>query len=127
MKTGSFAIKDIDTEHFKTKSEYDGKSILVHVSGNADMQIHERLKTFLEGLDGEARRLGVEEAVLALHHLYFMNSTCLSLLMRTINQLIQVAGGSTYKLRFRSNPNLRWQKRSLQALSTLARGIVIVE
>jgi hypothetical protein len=100
---------------------------VIAMSGNADMAAHERLKTYLDELDAAARASHVKEAVFDFQDLYFMNSTCLSLLLRLINGVATAKPEEQYKLRFRSNPNLRWQKKSLEALRAYADELVVIE
>ena len=56
-----------------------------------------------------------------------MNSSCLSLLLRFINGIVALRASEQYRVRFKSNANLRWQKRSLAALHAYAQELVVVE
>jgi hypothetical protein len=129
MSEAALALQDVDAKHFSTRSalDLDGRAIVVNVSGNADMAVCDPWRAFLQALDVEARRLSVDETVFVLGELYFMNSSCLSVLMRMISDLVKESRDRRYRMRFKANPNLRWQKRSLYALSALARDVVIVE
>jgi anti-anti-sigma factor len=127
MKPGASSIADIKVDTFSTRSERRGDAITISLSGNADMAVHERLKGFLEGFDHLAKRERLKEVLFDLQELYFMNSSCLSLLLRMINGVLEPRNSHKYKIRFRSNPNLRWQKKSLQALQTYAPDIVAIE
>lgn len=121
------AVRDVQDETFGTRSKYEGDGIVVQMRGNADIGAQERLKSFLDALHLEAKRLKVRETLFDLEELYFMNSSCLSLFLRHINAVMQAPGAQLYRLKFRSNPNLRWQKRSLQALQSYAPNVVSVE
>jgi anti-anti-sigma factor len=129
MSDTALAVLDVNEPHFNTASalDLDARAIVVSVSGNADMAVSDPWRAFLQAIDAEARRLSVDEMVFELRELYFMNSSCLSVLMRMIHNLVQGSGEPGYRMRFKANPNLRWQKRSLLALSSLARDRVIVE
>jgi hypothetical protein len=120
-------ITDITVESFSTKSERKGDALEIILRGNADMAIHEQLKTFLDAVDQHAKQQRIKEATFGLQELYFMNSSCLSLLLRMINGVVEAQSVHRYKIRFRSNPNLRWQKKSLQALRSYAPDTVFVE
>ncbi len=117
----------ISAESFTAHYESNGDQMVVWMRGNADMAVHERVKAFLDALDQAARAAGAKEAVFELGELYFMNSSCLSLLLRFINGIVSLSATEQYKVRFRSNRNLRWQKRSLAALHAYAQEIVTVE
>ncbi len=118
MGIATLGIKDVTTDTFSTESERRGETIVIWLRGNADMAVHEHLKGFLHP---------VKEIVFELQELYFMNSSCLSLLLRMINGVMGTQDTHKCTVRFRSNPNLRWQKKSLQALHSYAEDIVVVE
>jgi anti-anti-sigma factor len=120
------SVSDIKITSFSTRSQQRGDALIVAMSGNADMAAHDQLKVFLDEVHRTAAGLGVRETVLELQDLYFMNSSCLSLLLRLVNSVLQ-SKHSKYILRFRLNPNLRWQKRSMDAIRSYAEDVVVVE
>ncbi len=69
----------------------------------------------------------MREVVFDWKDLYFMNSSCLSLLLRFMNRALELAELQRYKLKFLSNPNLKWQAKSLQALHAYAKELIVVE
>ncbi len=91
------------------------------------MTVHESLKRLLDAIGMAARTQCASEAIFELGELYFMNSSCLSLLLRFINGALGSRPSEQYKIRFRSNPNLRWQRKSLDALRAYSHEIVVVE
>jgi hypothetical protein len=117
----------IKAESFSAHYETQGNSVVVWMRGNADMAVHERVKAFLDALDQAVRAARAKEAVFELGELYFMNSSCLSLLLRFINGVVSLRPSDQYKIRFRSNKNLRWQRKSLSALRAYAQELVVVE
>ena len=118
---------DVQKETFRTLSERQGDTILVRMKGNADIDAQEHLKKFLDELHQRVTHLGIRAAVFELEELYFMNSSCLSLLLRHVNAVMAAPASQGYRLVFRPNGNLRWQKRGLQALVSYAPDIVSVE
>jgi anti-anti-sigma factor len=127
MTVAATSSTGIKVEGFSAQSERVGANIVVSLRGNADMAVHDRLKKYLDDLHDQARVTRAKEAVFEIQELYFMNSTCLSLLLRFINGVSAGKPGEQYKLRFRSNPNLRWQKKSLDALRAYAEDLVVIE
>jgi hypothetical protein len=121
------AIIDITEPTFSAKSRREGDAIIVTLSGNADMAVHERLKSFLDQMHATATATRVKEAVFEIHDLYFLNSSCTSLFLRLINVVLESRAPHKYAFRFRSNPNLRWQKRSLEAIRSYAHELVILD
>ena len=121
------SINEIKVDTFAAHWERQGAAIIVWMKGNADMAVHERLKTFLDAVDLSVKSSQAKEAVFELEDLYFMNSSCLSLLLRFINGILGLRASERYKVRFRSNPNLRWQKKSLAALKAYAQDLVSID
>ena len=127
MPARDTTINAVKVPTFSAESSRDKNAIIISMSGNADTVVYEQLKTFLDEVHGAASRAEVDEAVFEVKDLYFMNSSCLSLFLRLINMIIESKNVAKYKIRFRANPNLRWQKKSLQAIVSYAREIVSVE
>jgi hypothetical protein len=122
------ASKDaIKVPTFSAHLESRDGAVFVWMKGNADMAVHERVKDFLAHVARTARSSGAQETVFEMAELYFMNSSCQSLLLRFINGVVALRASDRYRVRFRSNPHLRWQKKSLAALHSFAPEIVIVE
>jgi hypothetical protein len=120
-------IADIKLPTFSTTSSQNADAMVVKMDGNADMTAHEPLKAFLDDLHKMTRTYRIREVTFDVQELYFMNSSCLSLFLRLINAVVESQASHSYSLRFRSNPNLRWQKRSLDAIRTYAKDVVSIE
>jgi anti-anti-sigma factor len=117
----------IKAEGFTAQLEHRGSVVVVSMRGNADMVVHERLKAFLDDLHGTVKAARAKEAVFEFEELYFMNSSCLSLLLRFINTVVGTQSSQQYVVRFKSNPKLRWQQKSLDALRAYAQDHVFIE
>ena len=117
----------VKTQWFAAQTEQRDNSIFVSMSGNADMEIHERLKHFLHELHMLAKAVRPNEVVFQFHELYFMNSSCMSLLLRFINDIASSRITDQYKVRLRSNPEQRWQRKSFDAMQAYAPDLVSVE
>jgi anti-anti-sigma factor len=127
MATRTTDIGTIQMDGFSAKGDQRGDAIVVSLRGNADMAVQEKLKTFLDGVASAARSGRIKETIFELNDLYFMNSSCLSLFLRFINGVLELNESQRYKLRFRSNANLKWQQKSLQALHSYAKELVVIE
>jgi hypothetical protein len=123
----SFSIPPVSQPGFALTPSYTGGSVVVRMSGNADMNAQSILATALRQVHAEALRLGVSEVVCDLDELYFMNSSCFKALVTWVTTLLAVDPGRRYRIRVRSNPKLAWQRRSVEALRCLAERVVIVE
>jgi hypothetical protein len=117
----------IKAEGFTAQLEQRGSAIVVSMRGNADMAVHDKLKAFLDDLHGTVKAARAKEAVFEFAELYFMNSSCLSLLLRFINTVVGTHSSQQYVVRFKSNPKLRWQQKSLDALRAYAEDHVFIE
>jgi hypothetical protein len=84
------------------------------------------LNRYLKQLHREAVHLGAAEVELDFHELYFMNSSCLKALVSFIDGAANVDKPG-YRIRFLTNPQLFWQRRSLEALQRLAPEFVQIE
>jgi len=125
--TSTLAVREVKIAHFTTTSEHAGETIVLRMCGNADSEAHPALEQLLREIDLAAMRLHVKETVVSFQELYFMNSSCLSLLVRWIGALTAREEAARYRIKFLSNPKLSWQKRSLRALDALGQGVVTSE
>ncbi|MGH7440487.1 MAG: hypothetical protein ACRENE_32765 [Polyangiaceae bacterium] len=91
------------------------------------MAVHARLTAFLEEVHQRMLSASAEETVFELTDLSFMSSTCLSLLLRFLNGIAQLPAHDRYTVRFRTNPNLRWQIRMVAMLHDYAADVVVIE
>jgi hypothetical protein len=121
------ADPSVKTQWFAAQTERRDHNLFVSMSGNADMDVHERLKNFLRELHALAKAMRTAEVVFQFQELYFMNSSCMSLLLRFINDIVSSRSTEQYKVRFRSNPEQRWQRKSFDAMQAYAPDLVIVE
>ena len=126
MTVGGAGVTEIEEKTFSTRSELIESSIVVKMVGNADSAVHDRFKVFLNELSEAAVKLHVREAVFDFQELYFMSSSCLALFLKMVTGVLE-RPSERYAIRFRANQNLRWQKRSLNAVRMYAPEIVVIE
>jgi hypothetical protein len=104
----------------------DRNEVAVKLTGNGDLQMKPALADFLKALHEEARRLGATRVKVDLTELYFMNSSCLKCVADWLGTVAKALAPERYRVEFITNPNLRWQRRSLSALRSFARDVVQV-
>jgi hypothetical protein len=126
MTVGDAGVTEVEEMTFSTQSQLTASSIVVKMVGNADSAVHDRFKLFLDELSEAAVKLRVQEAVFDFEDLYFMSSSCLALFLKMVTGVIE-RPSERYAIRFRANPNLRWQRRSLNAVRMYAPDIVVIE
>ncbi len=127
MSSSTSGSLDIQMDGFTLKSERAQAAIVATLKGNADMAVQEKFKASLESIASVAKASRMREVVFDWNELYFMNSSCLSLLLRFINGVLELPASSRFKIRFRSSPNLKWQQKSLKALRSYADELVVIE
>jgi hypothetical protein len=98
----------------------------VRFFGNADMKAIEAIEKCLMSLHADVQRVGATEVLVDFQDLEFMNSSCIKSFVNWVNRVRSLEEKAQYRIRFRSNPNAHWQKRSLHALSCFAADLVIL-
>lgn len=115
------------TDHELTLTgERVGTVIRITLAGNADIHAIAPITVFLEQLHVESLRLAATEVLVDFQQLEFMNSSCLKSFVTWISSVSETPPEQQYKIQFISNPELRWQRRSLHALSCFAADLVTV-
>jgi hypothetical protein len=99
----------------------------LHFSGTADMHAIDTLDEYLgavhdAALERRARRVRVD-----FRQLEFMNSSCFKSFVTWIGRVQDVTPADRYKIEFQSNPQMHWQRRSLNALRCFAIELVSIE
>ena len=118
-------IPSIKDTEFEATAAMDGPSLVMRLSGNADLRVNGPLGPFLDSVDDEARRQHTGEVVADFRDLEFMNSSCLKEFVRWIAQVEERP--DHYRIKFLSDPDAHWQSRSLQALRAFAPDLVTIE
>lgn len=95
--------------------------------GTADVEGKPYLDEVVKKLHEEALRLAVTKVEIDLRELEFMNSSSFKVFVSWLAALQELATDKQYRIHFRSNPNLHWQRRSLAALSCFAVDLVSIE
>lgn len=105
----------------------DAATVHLGLEGKADTASLNALHDLLEKLHSEAVRLKIQEVVFDFQQLSFMSSSGVKAFVNLVMRIQEAPKDQHYRLRFRSNPDLRWQKRSLHALSCFAADLITVE
>jgi hypothetical protein len=118
------SVKDRD---FAASVAADGRTLVATMTGNADLNVKAQLDAFVAALHEEAHRRRVVSVSLDLRRLDFMNSSCLKTLVWWIGKVAEQPADAQYRIVLMSSPSLYWQRRSLNALASLANHLVTVE
>lgn len=98
-----------------------------HLSGVAEIVTGDRLTTYLEQLHCWLADNGALQVMMDLTRLEFMNAACLRAFVSWIQRLQELPRGAQYQICFRSNSQLPWQRRSMNALKCFATDLISVE
>jgi hypothetical protein len=112
-------------EGFQAVATLDGTRMSIEFSGSGDMDAIELLAGYLKQVHEAALRLAIEEVRCDFRKLGFMNSSCFKSFVVWIDTVKNAP--AAYKISFLTDPNLHWQRRSLEALRRLAMSIVSIE
>lgn len=110
---------------FSCRPSLENEQLSVAFDGTGDVAAIQLLAAYLERVHAEAKRLGVDEVTCDFRKLAFMNSSCFKAFVVWIDRLKNAPDG--YKIRFLTDPEMHWQRRSLEALRRLATGVVSIQ
>ena len=119
-------VVSVTGDDFSADATYAGSAITASLKGNADYAALDALEMLLTRVHAEARRLAITDAVIDLRGLEFMNSSCFKSFVTWITDIQELDTAAQYKVRFVSNPNMHWQKRSLHSLRCFAVELITV-
>ena len=119
VAVGSFSLVAADGQ--------DDDAVLVRFAGTADMEATPVLEGYLKKLHAEVQSAGVRLVVFDIAELDFMNSSSFKCFVSWIGNITKMPAADRYDVRFVSNPQLQWQRRSLEALHRSAPDVVTLE
>lgn len=119
---------DINIGSFSARTTVESPGAL-HVAfrGEADSSAVPVFEQFLASLHEAAQSAKAKEITLDVRDVAFMNSSSFTKLITWINRVKELAVDTQYRIRIRSNQNVLWQRRSLQALQAFALELVTIE
>ena len=118
-------LTTIEAPAFSCAPLLDAGKLSVTFVGTGDVAAIEILATYLKQVHAEAERLGISEVTCDFRKLVFMNSSCFKAFVVWIDTVKNAA--RVYRIRFLTDPEMHWQRRSLEALRRLATAVVSVE
>jgi hypothetical protein len=125
--TANGELASVTGTDFAGRVAFEGVRITATLEGNADVAAMDALDMLLDRLHAEAMRLAISETVIDLRHLEFMNSSCFKSFVTWISGIQDLEPPKQYRIKFLSNPQMHWQKRSLHALRCFAVQLISVE
>jgi hypothetical protein len=120
-------VPDVAGPSFAASTSFDGRALMVRLSGNADLAARSALETLLPRVHSEALRVGALEVVIDFTALEFMNSSCFRHFVSWLSDVQDLPSERQYRIRLLSSPAMLWQRRSLHALRCFAHDLVSIE
>ncbi len=121
------AISPVRESDFSASAQVDGASLQTAITGNADLNVKERLDEFLLSIHHHAVTNSIGEVTVDVRNLEFINSSCLKAFVTWISSVQAQPTEKQYRIVFLSSPRLHWQRRSLHALSCFANDLVSIQ
>lgn len=117
--------RDVKGFAFRTSSRIESGRLVVQLDGCLDMETVVDLRGFLERITDDLEAQIVNSFEFDTCQLYLMNSTAISCFASWVKRIKEMYPES--RVKFRTNPNLPWQKRTLSSIRRVAERIVFVE
>jgi len=111
----------------QASAEHSGDVITLILSGTADSTTRDEFADMVADVHSLASGKHASEVCVDLRDLEFMNSSCLKSLVSWVQYIRDLSAEQRYQLRLVSNPERRWQRRSLAALSCFAVDLVTIQ
>jgi hypothetical protein len=117
----------VDSKDLSIRASRLGEdSIELAMTGSAETTDAGALTALVRRLQEHAQQTRLAEVVVDLRQLEFMNSACFKAFVTWLGELRQADGSAQYRVRFVSDRNKHWQRRSLGALQCFAPSLVSI-
>jgi anti-anti-sigma factor len=117
-------VQDLEGDDFATRSAYEDGTLSVKLVGSLDMETTPRLRHFLGRVE-EAAANTAQAVVFDATQLYLMSSSAISCFASFLKRLKGL--NHPFRLTFRTNRALAWQRRAFEPLARLAGAFVTIE
>jgi hypothetical protein len=117
----------IESRDFSASVEITDATLLLKLTGNADMSAKEGLDALLPRVHEEAKRTSAPEVTVDFRELEFMNSSCFKSFVTWISEVQELEPDKQYRIRLLSKPEMHWQRRSLHALRCFAVDLITIQ
>jgi hypothetical protein len=117
----------IKTADLRSETSFEGSGVLLKLFGSAESEAMAALDDLLIKVHARAVEGGVREVTIDMRNLEFMNSSCFKAFVSWIGEVQDLETQRQYRIRFLSDDQKHWQRRSLGALSCFAVDLIQVE
>jgi hypothetical protein len=120
-------VVSVRGDAFSGFAEQRGTKINARLRGVASYAALDALELMLSRVHEVAERASVDETIVDLRELEFMSSSCLKTMIAWINEIQLMDVERRYRVRLVSNPEVHWQRRSLESLRCFASELITVD
>jgi hypothetical protein len=103
------------------------EEIVLRLSGSADISTRRPLEALIERIHGRLEAASVSKIRVDLTQLEFMSAASFNAFVGWLSLVHDLPPERRYRIQFQSNPLIRWQRRSLGALSCFATDVVAID
>ena len=121
----SSSIRDAEGEVFRTRSDVSGQRVRVVLTGCLDMETAPEFERYLGGLGAALASEGIREIEFDTAGLYLMSSSSISHAAAWLKRVKALSPAC--RVKFKTNPNLAWQRRTFESIRRVAEALVAVE
>jgi anti-anti-sigma regulatory factor len=116
-----------ESAELRTEARAGENMLTLTLKGTADSRVAAELGEILTTIHAEATKRKSHEVIVDFRALDFMNSSCFKAFVTWIAKVQDLAADAQYRIRFTSDSNKHWQRRSLSALSCFAVDLIRVD
>jgi hypothetical protein len=120
-------VPTIKTSDLRSETSFEGTGVLIKLVGSAESEAMTALDDLLTKMHARAVEGAVREVTVDMRDLDFMNSSCFKAFVSWIGEVQDLETQRQYRIRFLSDEQKHWQRRSLGALSCFAVDLIQVE
>jgi hypothetical protein len=122
-----FNLAPFRTDELSIVPSISDRVVTLCISGSATTYRPDELRAYLQRFHAECMRVMVTEVAVDVRNLEFMNSAGFSTFIDWLVTLQEEDKKRQYTVRYLSNNEYTWQRRSLHALQCLAVDLVKIE
>ena len=115
------------SESLSTVTTHDGAIVVLTCRGSAETRAFSELSAALDAVHRDALDHAATEVIADVRALEFASSSCLKAFVTWLQRVLELDTPQRYKVRFRSNLEHSWQRRSLGAFAEFAGEVVRIE
>jgi hypothetical protein len=123
----AIAVPTIATTELKSEHTFSNSTLNIRLVGSAESIAKAALDGLLKNVHTEAQRLKLQEVIVDLRELEFMNSSCFKSFVYWLREAEELEPAKQYRIRLLSDDDKHWQRRSLAALACFAADLIRIE